>query len=83
MKLSINYFVLALIIYILPVNSQTVKVDSTSIAYYPFNGNTNDESGNGNNGINYGQHLLMIDLGTKKQLLMLMVVMILLLTMQA
>jgi hypothetical protein len=24
------------------------------VAYWPFNGNANDESGNGNNGINYG-----------------------------
>jgi hypothetical protein len=24
------------------------------VAYYPFNGNANDESGNGNNGIDYG-----------------------------
>jgi hypothetical protein len=27
------------------------------VAYYPFNGNTNDESGKGNNGINYGATL--------------------------
>ena len=28
--------------------------DSSLVAYYPFNGNANDESGNGNNGIVYG-----------------------------
>jgi len=28
--------------------------DSSLIAYYPFSGNANDESGNGNNGIVYG-----------------------------
>jgi hypothetical protein len=27
------------------------------VAYYPFNGNTNDESGNGNNGVNNGATL--------------------------
>jgi hypothetical protein len=27
------------------------------VAYYPFNGNANDESGNGNNGTNYGATL--------------------------
>jgi hypothetical protein len=27
------------------------------VAYYPFNGNANDESGNGNNGINNGATL--------------------------
>lgn len=33
------------------------NLDSGLIAYYPFNGNLNDESGNGNNGINYGAAL--------------------------
>jgi len=27
------------------------------VAYYPFNGNANDESGNGNNGTVYGATL--------------------------
>jgi hypothetical protein len=27
------------------------------VAYYPFNGNANDESGNGNNGVVYGATL--------------------------
>src|SRR4030042_231452 len=31
--------------------------DSIIIAYYPFNGNANDESGNGNNGTVYGASL--------------------------
>ena len=34
--------------------SATVPVISSLVAYYPFNGNANDESGNGNNGTNYG-----------------------------
>jgi hypothetical protein len=33
------------------------EVDSGLVAYYPFNGNANDESGNGNNGIVHGATL--------------------------
>ncbi len=33
------------------------SLDSGLVAYYPFNGNTLDESGNGNNGTNYGATL--------------------------
>jgi len=33
------------------------------VAYYPFNGNVNDESGNGNNGIVYGATLTNDRLG--------------------
>lgn len=38
---------------------QTVNILPTQglVAYYPFNGNANDESGNGNNGINNGATL--------------------------
>ncbi|MDI6794105.1 MAG: DPP IV N-terminal domain-containing protein, partial [bacterium] len=43
-------------------NSFTLTVDQINIsngivAYYPFNGNANDESGNGNHGIVYGSTL--------------------------
>ncbi len=30
------------------VHAQTVDLDNGLVAYYPFNGNANDESGNGN-----------------------------------
>jgi hypothetical protein len=33
---------------------QTLYHDDGLVAYYPFNGNANDESGNGNNGENHG-----------------------------
>ena len=33
-----------------PFASAQVNPDSCLVAYYPFNGNANDESGNGNNG---------------------------------
>lgn len=35
--------------------------DTSLIAYYPFNGNAHDESGNGNNGIEHGSILLTAD----------------------
>ena len=31
-----------------------INLNSGLIAYYPFNGNANDESGNSNNGVNNG-----------------------------
>lgn len=36
------------------VTASTVMPTNGLVAYYPFNGNANDESGNGNHGINYG-----------------------------
>lgn len=41
----------------------TTPIDITTglVAYYPFNGNVNDESGNGNNGIIQGSVLLTSD----------------------
>lgn len=35
-----------------------VNLDSGLVAYYPFNGNANDESGNGNNGTVVGANLI-------------------------
>ncbi len=37
--------------------AQTVDLQKGLVAYYPFNGNANDESGNGNNGTVYGATL--------------------------
>lgn len=37
--------------------SSNSNTDSGLVAYYPFNGNSNDESGNGNHGTNYGATL--------------------------
>ena len=34
-----------------------VNLKNGLVAYYPFNGNANDESGNGNNGIVYNATL--------------------------
>lgn len=38
-------------------NSSANNLDSGLVVYYPFNGNANDESGNGNNGTIYGATL--------------------------
>jgi hypothetical protein len=38
-------------------NAQNVDLKKGLVAYYPFNGNANDESGNRNNGIIYGASL--------------------------
>ena len=35
---------------LMSVHAQTVDLESGLVAYYPFNGNANDESGNGNDG---------------------------------
>jgi len=37
--------------------SSSVNINNGLVAYYPFNGNANDESGNGNNGTVYGATL--------------------------
>lgn len=42
------------------VNAQLTLQDSL-IAYYPFNANANDESGNGNDGTHYGEVVLTED----------------------
>jgi hypothetical protein len=41
----------------LSFTTTTVDLNSGLVAYYPFNGNANDESGNGNNGILNGVQL--------------------------
>jgi len=50
------FIIIIFIIYISNLCSQ-VNLDSGLVAYYPFNGNTNDESGNGNNGNIFGATL--------------------------
>ena len=46
-------------VFIIPFSGkgQKVNLDSGLVAYYPFNGNANDESGNGHNGIDSGATL--------------------------
>lgn len=55
MKRTILFFVLA--IFGLSINGQ-VNLNDGLVAYYPFNGNANDESGNGHNGIVNGATLV-------------------------
>ncbi len=46
-----------LTLFFVSAKSQTIKIDSGLVASYPFNGNANDESGNGNNGTVFGATL--------------------------
>jgi hypothetical protein len=50
-------FLIIQFVFVLPLISQ-VNLDSLLVAYYPFNGNANDESGNGNNGTVAGATLI-------------------------
>ncbi len=43
-----------------------VNLDSGLVAYYPFNGNAKDESGNGNNGSVFGATLTMDRFGNDR-----------------
>jgi|GEM_PF-2379572 hypothetical protein len=44
-------------IFVLQFSLFTVSMGQVPVAYYPFNGNANDESGNGNNGTVFGSTL--------------------------
>lgn len=44
-------------ILLISSNCKSGTLDSGLVAFYPFNGNTFDESGNGNHGVNYGATL--------------------------
>lgn len=50
-KLLLTHIVLAMLV--ITVKSQSF-ITNGLVAYYPFHGNANDASGNGNNGTNYG-----------------------------
>jgi hypothetical protein len=49
-------FAVCAVVFLFCANAQADLKDGL-VAYYPFNGNANDESGNGNNGIVYGATL--------------------------
>jgi len=49
--------ILAVVVALVPVTSALANLTDGLIAYYPFNGNANDETGNGHNGIVYGATL--------------------------
>ncbi len=54
-----NLFAVFIFVVCMVVASSTVIADLNDglVAYYPFNGNANDESGNGNNGVVFGATL--------------------------
>lgn len=60
-----NKVIIVLVIVILSI-SLFGDIRKGLVAYYPFNGNVNDESGNGNNGINYGATLTTDRFGNEK-----------------
>ena len=45
-----HFFILALFVYSINISAQ-VNLSNGLAAYYPFNGNANDASGNSNNGV--------------------------------
>jgi len=54
----INRIILLVLIFFSSSNYSYSQIPTTGlVAYYPFNGNANDESGNGNNGTNNGATL--------------------------
>jgi hypothetical protein len=55
--MKLNRKVISLVLFSLVALSFS-DLSNGLIAYYPFNGNANDESGNGNNGIVYGATLV-------------------------
>jgi hypothetical protein len=52
---------------IVTLASSSVDINSGLVAYYPFNGNTNDASGNGNNGVVNGATLTADRFGNANQ----------------
>jgi len=57
MKKFFAIFILFAFIGLSNTYAQKINIDSGLVAYYPFNGNANDASGNGNNGIVNGPTL--------------------------
>jgi hypothetical protein len=64
-KLRIPYFTFFMFSILMGCIKKDIENDISSglIAYYPFNGSTNDESGNGNHGTGYGVELTKDRLG--------------------
>ena len=60
MKKQISLFFILVIYFTFNLFAQT-NSDNSLIAYYPFNGNTNDESGNNNHGTLKGNTTLSED----------------------
>lgn len=56
MKNSVIILILSIILFYTATAS--ADLNTGLVAYYPFNGNANDESGNGNNGAVYGATLI-------------------------
>jgi len=57
MKKNLNCISIALMVLFIITGSVFADLNAGLVAYYPFNGNANDESGNGNDGTVYGATL--------------------------
>ncbi|MBF0230346.1 MAG: hypothetical protein HQK63_12285 [Desulfamplus sp.] len=63
-KIKILSLTLAMVVFALPsLSLGSITLKDGLVAYYPFNGNANDESGNGNNGTVNGAVLTKDNLG--------------------
>ena len=58
-----NVMLGAMLVVLMTAGAGYADLGDGLIAYYPFNGNANDESGNGNNGTVYGASLTTDRLG--------------------
>ena len=61
MKSTIKFLLFIVIVFVFTSNAFTQIPSSGLVGYWPFNGNANDESGNGNNGTVNGGALLVTD----------------------
>ena len=61
MKSTIKFLLFIVIVFVFTSNAFTQIPSSGLVGYWPFNGNANDESGNGNNGTVNGAALLVSD----------------------
>lgn len=61
-----NLFLFLIVLVLFQTNNlySQVKLDSGLVAFYPFNGNSDDESGNGNDGTVMGAMLTADRFGT-------------------
>ncbi len=57
MKVNYNLVLVSILLSFIMIGNASADLNDGLVAYYPFNGNANDESGNTNDGIVYGATL--------------------------
>ena len=73
-----SFFLTTTILIIMATGTALTNLSDGLVAYYPFNGNANDDSGNGHNGTVYGQIWLLTALEIRIVPIPLMVLLIML-----